>query len=367
MVFLTMLLIPTLIALGFLVFGGPKITFKEFLCQIGIQVVLIAGCAFFVATGNTSDVEVLNGRVKSKAKEKVSCSHSYTCNCRTVCSGAGKSRSCSTVCSTCYEHSYDWDWAVYLDIGNRLEIDRIDRRGNNEPPRFTAVQIGEPASVTHGYTNYVKGSPDSLFRHQGLLEKYIKELPKYPSNIFDYYKVNRTILIGATLENVEQWNKELSETNAELGKTKQANLVLVFTKNKPQDYFYALEQHWIGGKKNDIVLVMDVNDAGILNWVNVMAWTNDKMVEVTLRDAIMKVGKVDRQQILSVAKDNINQFYVRKPMKDFEYLKSIVTPTTGQWVFSMIVGLIASIGLGIFFHRNDTFGEEYINRYIYRR
>mgnify|MGYP006897338188 CR=1 FL=1 len=40
-------------------------------------------------------------------------------------------------------------------------------------------------------------------------------------------------------------------------------------------------------------------------------------------------------------------------MKEFAYLKSNITPTMTQWVVSMIVGLLVSVGLGVFFVKNE--------------
>jgi hypothetical protein len=45
-------------------------------------------------------------------------------------------------------------------------------------------------------------------------------------------------------------------------------------------------------------------------------------------------------------------------MKDFEYLSGLIKPTTGQWIFAMVFGLILSVGMNIFLEMNDIFDEE---------
>lgn len=50
-------------------------------------------------------------------------------------------------------------------------------------------------------------------------------------------------------------------------------------------------------------------------------------------------------------------------MKDFEYLKNAITPTFGTWIAAMIVGLISSIGLGIFFYNNGHDHEHETRRW----
>ena len=359
MILLTMLIIPTIVALAFFVLSGKRITIKEFLTQMAVQVVLMTCIAYGVSCQNTHDVEILNGRVTRKVRDVVSCRHSYQCNCYESCTGSGQNQSCTTICQTCYEHSYDVDWDVHTSIGRTISIDTIDRQGLLQPPRWTSVIIGEPVSISNWYTNYIKGSPDSLFRHQGLTEKYEKSIPGYPGNIYDYYRLNRLVLVGVTLTDATHWNRDLSELNATLGASKQVNIVVVAVKNAPQDYFYALEQSWIGGKKNDVVLVVSVDDSNNIQWTEVMAWTDNKMLHVSLRDQVNAVGSLTREPVIRALSNAVGAFYVRKPMKDFEYLSGLVKPTTGQWIFSMIFGLVLSVGLGVYMVRNDVFNEEY--------
>src|SRR3972149_2325862 len=98
MIFLILFLIPALIALGFLIFGGRRTTFWEFLAHLGAQAA-VAGVSIGICYyANTSDTEVWNAKVVSKNHARVSCSHSYPCNCREVDCG----EDCTmTVCDTC--------------------------------------------------------------------------------------------------------------------------------------------------------------------------------------------------------------------------------------------------------------------------
>lgn len=365
MVLLIMMLIPTFVALGFLVFGGRSVTLPEFFAQMGIQLVAMGIVCFAVSCQNTADVEIWNGRVAQKAREEVNCSHSYQCNCYQSCTTDSKGgQSCTTICQTCYEHSYDVEWPIYTTNRERIEIDTIDRQGLDQPPRWTSVKIGEPTAVAHSFTNYVKASPDTLFRHQGLTEKYKDMLPAYPGEVYDYYRINRLSTLGISLPNADEWNKKLSELNADLGARKQVNMVVVVVKDQPMDYFEALEQAWIGGKKNDVVLLVDVDSALNIQWVESMAWTDNKIFQVSLRDDVMATKVLDVDGVLSALRNNVDKNFVRKPMKDFEYLSSTVTPTFGQWLFAMIFGTALSIGLGLFFLNNDVFGGD---RYGYYR
>jgi len=305
---------------------------------------------------DTHDTEILNSRISGKKKVYVSCSHSYRCNCRTVTSGSGKNKTTSTVCDTCYEHSNDWDWDVYTGIGNTITINRVDRRGSNEPPRWTNVKINEPASVTHGYKNYIKASPGSLFRRTGQIDDEKQVFPVYPGDIFDYYRLNRLVLVdGAKVSDPYYWNADISELNAKIGAKKQANVIVVLTQNQTPDYFYKLEQHWIGGKKNDVILVANLGSDRKPTWVNVMTWENNEIFKIKVRDELLEKSSFERWDVIDVLERNIIKYHDRKPMASFEYLMATITPSTTEWIVSILIGVFISVGMSIFFHKNETF------------
>lgn len=331
---------------------------KELAITVAVLFFISGISALICYHSNTSDTEIWNGVVTSKSKERVSCSHSYSCNCRNVCTGSGNNRSCSQVCDTCYEHINDWDWRVNTSIDESVNIQRIDRRGSDEPPRWTKVRIGEPFSSQRSYTNYIKAAPDTLFRHQGLQEKYKVSLPDYPDDVHDYYRLNRVVLVGSPpITEAQKWNESLSELNSRIGSQKQVNIILVLSKNKPRDWFYALEEKWVGGKKNDVVLVANLDDTGKPMWVEVMAWTTHPLFKIKLRDSFLELTKVEKDATISLLEVNILKYHKRKPMADFEYLKASITPSVTQWIVTLILGLLIASGLSWFFHHNEVFPE----------
>lgn len=354
MVFLILLLVPCIPALLGFFFKG-RITKKEFALQVGVQVVLAVGMAFFIHHQSMHDVELWNGYVTSKQSHHVSCEHSYQCHCHDVCDSKGK---CREECDTCYEHSYDVDWDVYTSNSETIAIDRIDRQGTLEPPRYASVVFGEPTTVAHSYKNYIKASPDSLFRHQGLIEKYQRFIPSYPNQVYDYYHADKFVTVGFRMDD-RNWDIALEKLNAEVGRPKQANIIVVVVRNQPQEYFYALEEAWIGGKKNDTILVIGVDDHLVPQWATVMCWTSQEIFKVRLRDDIMaEGGPLDRMKVMADLQKDVTQYYVRKPMAEFQYLEASITPTSGQWVGTIVVGLIISVILTIVTTKYDLFGED---------
>lgn len=348
MIFLSLLLIPVLIALCGLIFGRGKITPKEFGLHLLAQLFIAIISAAVIYHQNVIDTETLNGAVINKKRVEVHCRHSYSCHCVTISCGKG---CVSTICQTCYDHDYDVDWNVYSNIGD-WGIDTLDRQGLKEPPRWTIVKVGEPVSKQDTYENYIKGAPGTLFKDQGLEEKYKAVMPDYPGTIYDYYRNDRVVTIGYALPELKQWVNDVSTLNSIVGYQKGCNIILVVGRKLNREYFYALSQHWIGGKKNDITVLISM-DGERLEWAQVMAWTDHELFKVKLRNALMDIGKLDRAEILKAIDSNVRKEYVRKSMKDFKYLQASIKPTTTQWMWAMAIGAIVSILLTIFFYKED--------------
>lgn len=356
MVYLTFFAIPLLVAVGFYLFGGGRITLRELSAQLLAQAVIVAGISAAAYHSRVGDFEIWNGRVASKNRQVVPCSHSYPCRCRSVSCG----KDCrTTVCDTCYEHMFDVDWNLRTTNGEGLTIDRVDRQGLREPARWTAVKIGEPTAVSHYYENYIKGAPDSVFREQGESQG---PLPAYPGNVYDYYRLDRLVTVGVPVGDYPEWNRELSEHNADLGARKECNMAVVLT-NRPRPWFKELERGWIGGKKNDSVLVVGVDTEMKIQWADVMTLAKDARYKVNLREAIVGIGKLERKKVLETFRAILERDYTRKPMDDFEYLKASIRPTRTAYFLGILFGSLIALFISLYMHENDVFGEGWNGNY----
>lgn len=364
MPFFILFLIPAVV--GMIAFRLlPGITWKEFALQMAAQAVVAGLFVAVIYTANTSDTEVLHGVVTGKERKTISCQHSYPCRCQTSCSGSGRRRSCRKVCSTCYEHSVDYDWRLDSSLEITTSVDRVagDRQGVHEPPRWTVARVGEPFAVEHSYTNYIKAAPGSLFRRQGLIDKYAGKLPAYPDRVYDLYRHDALVLVnGARVSDPRAWNQRLAEINARLGPSKRVDVTLVLVRDLPQEYFYALEQAWIGGKKNSVVLVIGVNEALAPQWATVMSWSKSEWLKVYLRGSVMELPTLERDLLLRILELEVLVDFEHRSMKDFEYLASSIAPTTTEWILGMVLGLLVCLGLTWAFHRYDVFGDEGFTR-----
>lgn len=330
-----------------------ELTWRETaLCSIAPVILMCSLYAAFYYQ-ETSDTEVLNGVVTKKERDEVHCRHSYECNCYYTTSRSSNGTTSTTKhCSTCYEHRFDVDWDVLTTIGN-YTVDTIDRQGLQEPPRWTIVNQGDPVAKTSSYTNYIRGAKASLFNFEQY-KQYTAQVPEYPDTIYDMYKINRVIDIGANITNKVELDNGLSYVLSRIGGKKQVNIVLVFT-NQQEEFSYGVRNKWLGGKKNDLIINIGVDKTYNIQWVKTFGWSSNEMVYIKLRDDLKSVGNItNTKRLLDVIETDVSAYYQRKHMKDFEYLQNEVEPATEKLMWALIICVLLSIGLTIWCIREDV-------------
>jgi hypothetical protein len=359
--FLLLFIIPILVPSLAFIFLNKTITVKEFLLHIGIQAVVASLSLVIIYYSDTSDTETWSGVIIKKDKEIVSCEHTYQCNCHRSCSGSKSNRSCTNICSVCYYHVFDIDWTYYSTDNDRSTVSRVDSQGTRIPPSWNNISVGDPSASLHTYTNYIKGSTSTLFKSQGLKGNYLPILKdlKYPNKVYDYYKINRFITHGFSMPNSKDWNMEIMNLNKKLGFSKQVNVIVVLVKDIDHDFFNAIEEHWLGGKKNDLIVVAGVDaldDRAVIKWTDVMTWSKTEDIKIAIRNSFIDLKEIKFNSpgvVTEIIERNILDKYERKPMSDFEYLKKSIRPSPFALGISLLIGLLISIGLTILWHKKD--------------
>lgn len=351
--FLLLLLIPVIIAVAVLIFSKGKITIPEFGGLIAAPALLAWLLISLFTYKDMKSKELWNGQITAKHRDEVSCSHSYECNCYYTeeCSGSGSNRTCSSVrhCSTCYEHRYDVDWNLDASTKESMSIDRIDRQGLGMPPRWGSAFVGEPFTSEHSYDNYLLLHKDSvLFGGEGNVDKFRPLIPPYPK-VYDYYRANHFMLLGGPLVDSKVWNWLVNEANKKLGPTKQVDLIFIVVKTADPNYVRALKTAWLGAQKNDFVVVIGSLDGHKIEFADVVSWSPKEDLKVEVRDLIQGTTLDDRDKIVNGTADLVNAKFQRLHMKEYKYLLSTVELTTGEMTTSMILCVLAEIGLVIFF------------------
>jgi len=330
------------------------ISFYEFLAQVGMSLFISLVSIAIIYFSALSFTEVHNSYVVKKYFQDVHCRHSYSCNCVTTCSTSGNTTSCSEHCDTCYEHSFDRDWIVKAHSGNKFDIDSIDRQGLIPSSFYLNVNMNDPVSYTRSYINYIKASQGSLFLDETKNQQYAKFLPEYPIRIYNYYNLNRIINLTWKVHITQTDQMKLSNLNARLGEKKQVNVILVLVKEIDQNYAYALNAHWRGANKNDVVVIVSTDGKQIF-WSDSFYLKSSSKLRIYLRDSILTMKKFDLDQLLETIESNVSQHFVREHMKNYEYLKYSIVPTKAQFIVALIFNLICSIGLSVFFHKEEVF------------
>lgn len=356
MILMLLVLIPVIVGGGFFIMSTVqdsrwrRINFMEFLVMEALMVILMVSGYYIARQYKMTDTEIWSGYVTDKQSQHVSCEHSYSCNCTTDSEGR-------TTCDTCYEHFYDVDWNVYTNNGEAFEIARVDRQGVDEPPRWSQVKIGDPTAIQHRYVNYIKANPYTLFKKTGLAKKYTGLIPRYPINVYDYHYCDRFIAVNTAVPESRWWNQKLQRINGDLGNKKQVNIIMLAVNCADRGYRYALEEAWFGGNKNDIVIILGTPNYPEIQWVEVMSWSNSEALKIELRDDITEIGemKENREKIADLIRQKIEEQFERRHMSDFKYLLAgIKPPPWANWLLG-IIGIIAAIGLSIYFQNNDPF------------
>lgn len=301
-------------------------------------VLLVLSLGYFIESrAQGEDTEILSGKVVGKSREVVSCEHSYPCRCRQECSGRGNQRSCFEVCDICYEHPFDVDWDVKTTVGT-ISIDRLDSQGLAQPPRWTKVKNDEPVSKVADYENYVKAVPGALYTRIST-----EPTPPYPGKIYDYYHVDRVVDWHANIPeaDLKSLNEQISLDLREVSPVKQVNLVVVVTSSPTSMFAENLKAAWLGGKKNDVVLVIGLSQYPSIAWVSVFSWSSDDLLNIKLRDAVLAHGNLDVKAV-DLAVTDISKLWTRRHMSEFKYLKHEIKPSSLAYILIFLIGLLSA-------------------------
>lgn len=338
-----------------------EFTWQEGLWQAGATL-LFTGFMWLMGTMSmTADQQMIHGAVTQKVRDEGSYMESYSCNCSTRCSGSGKTRSCSTHCQTCWRRVYFVDWFFKSTIGNiQIDYDRSYSQSvwrSPDPNTYTAGYVGEPCAKWEMFENLIKGSPDSLFNqgeYANGLEKF--NAPEYPG-IGNIYHANGVIANGVKVD-TKVWNGMIQEYLRTLGPQKQASIKLIFTKERDPRYKLAVEKAWLGGKKNDIVIVIGAPDYPKVAWVDgfTFAKTSGNYLMINkIKDGITKAGDLSNPQAIgSIVRDHVSASFKRKKMEEFEYLRNEIAPGVWGLVLMALLQLAMNIGLTWHFVKNGV-------------
>ncbi len=341
---LGLLLVPLIVAGLGLVLLRYTITIKEAAVQFGAAALIVL-CGYGIASCQAiEDTQHLNGRLTAKIKRERSC-----CHCHQECISRDSKGNCTVSHEVC-DHSRDWQWWLDTTVGS-IDIETC-KHSSSDPQRWTEAVIGEPVSIESSYDNYLKADPDSLLRHND--KRFVSSVPNYPE-VYDLYRKHSVISNGVEIP--REWERYVRDIGADFGASLQVDVTVLLTNVQDPVYVQSVESKWLYGPKNSLTLVLGVDKERKVSWVGVVTISKVEELKVRLREDI-KGKSIDSIEIVGILRENVRKYFKRTSMSEFEYLANNWQPSTGVLVFLYILGLVVSVGLGIYFHQEDVFGEQ---------
>lgn len=371
-IFYLLCLIPLTVAVVAKIWFRHTISWLEFAAQGAIGVVFLAIVYFTGTYSAMADTEIHNGRVTQKVREHDSYIESYSCNCRSVKVG----KTSTTQCSTCYRTHYTVDWYLKSTIGN-ISIDSADWTSRAvyalpNPSSYDQAVVGEHCAKTSSYSNYIKAAPDSIFHNVGVFDKKLTAMvPEYPY-VRDIYKRNNVLTVGISRDqHIEALESSIDDALKNLGKKKQVNINVVIANTDNRLFRYALEREWLGGKKNDVTVVIGAPEYPNIKWVQAFTFANsadNNLLTTSIRNELLNLQSTGHnltspQIVANMITQLVDQQYRRKSMEDFEYLKDSIEPPTWVLVLSIVLSILLGGGLTYYFHHNEIGGSPRRNTY----
>lgn len=339
-------LIPIAVGVALLTFSR-RYTWHEWLASSLLSFAVAGVCHWFAIQGMVADEETWSGHVTSVQYQPEWTERYEEAVYRTVTDSKGNTSTEFSHYETRYaRHPEEWtahsvigrfrmDRAHYDQLvrafGGRTEPALGDRSGDHggtmssgDPMDYvTQNETGhiEPVAKSVAFENRVKASP-SVFSYAPLSEEERAGLPDYPVTR-DTWSTGRNMNSGIP-------SADWDALNGVLGPAKFVNLVIVRLPSEAASR--RLEAHWVGGKKNDLVLTFGDG------WARVFGWTQSSLVKRNL-EALLVEHPVNRA-ILPLIEAEVRKNYVKTDWHRFDYLDLQPRPVH----FAYMLGLQAVFG-----------------------
>jgi len=373
-------LIPLIIGGIMCIRNKNEFTWKEWIVN-SVLCLCTAGIMHAIAVTNiTSDTETWSGKVTS-VKFIPTWIESYRIQ-HTVHHSSGSGEHKITWTTTYYTHhtsthpdrwtvdttlpyyTFDTDFNTYKNLFNELGSTKISTPGTRRTMKDSSkMKEGDPndyvtqnttgviipVNKKYDFENRVKAA-STLFSFTPIPDNI--KLPDYPQNSNTF--TSDRLVGSATLLDIRKFD----EMNSRLGPTKRVNVIFVGLNNVTSVNGKWLESKWLGGKKNDVVVVW-----GGLNstpeWVYAFGWTDRKTVLRSLESIIMKFGGTN--EAIPYVEKEIFDNYQLKNWHDFDY---IAIPISLNYIIGFsIFTLVSQCILMWWYHHNDIKENAYSRTY----
>lgn len=374
------MLIPFVMAVILLAFFHHRTKWWEFAIPLAVSALLCGGFKVLAEYSATKDMEIWNGWVtQARYYEDWNEYIHKTC---TMCVAHDKNGACSSTitydCSYVDYHpehwqitesngyefevtkaTYDYLVRLFLPLGAHPIFVELNRNYHtNDGDMYQADWPGtdatvEPVNLSFNYENRVQASR-SVFNYE-----HISEEEAQKAGLFSYPDVtlfNYPAVLGDCGEHTKEANDLLRFHNSKLGRDKKLRMWLLCTPSTDPTFGQLQESFWVGGNKNEVVLVLGEG------WTHVFSWTDSKEALIEIRDYAASVR--EPLSIVSfMAARLAKEKELRRDFQEFSYL-TVETPTWAI-VVTFVVTLLVNLGLSYFIIVNEFHDDDHY--YGYRR
>lgn len=287
-----------------------------------------------VVTGFVTGKEIINVKVQEKG-----------CNIKQNCYVDGKM------------------YLVDSTVG-QVQIPIVDDYGMAIPPRFDSVDLGESFSTEMKYIDFFEMSKKIDFSNVSD-NIYMNKIPDYPQ-IINYYKFNGMIIVGSIKKNFLNLNKELSKEMIKWYPKYDLNIIVfLLSDNYDASYFEALESKWNGGKRNDVVIVVQMDTKSDVNWAKVMARSQSDDFKNSIAFELENIKDINTEKLINVIDKNLKEKYtkIKVSENDNEFsflLNPLITPA--DQVLYAIMSLVGLLLMTIALYKYDLHEKSEANR-----
>ena len=216
--------------------------------------------------------------------------------------------------------------------------------GGNPDDYESANRSGwiEPVTKLVQFKNKIKATP-STFSFSKVPDG-MKGVFGYPANDNPFISDR---LLGTALATVDLF--EFDKMNARLGPAKRVNVIMVGMGAADSMLGEWQKSKWIGGKKNDIVILWGGNNKKP-TWVKVFGWTDEETCKRDLETIVLDNGATT--QVLPLIEAEIRLHYKLKDWeKAFAHI-SVPAPAWALWTYFGVM-VVSQIGLWWWFMDNE--------------
>ena len=239
--------------------------------------------------------------------------------------------------------------------GTKFEGQRVGRESYTWRADWDSRDITRlPYTSKHRYENRIKASDLSVF-NISLVDDAMADtlgLFRYPERHKGLYE---PVVLGYDLP--PGLYKKYSRLNGKYGPSNQLKLWVLVFRNKPSTVGTYQENYWVKGNKNELVVVMSLDDVDQVQWVRTFSWATSDDLTVAARMKVTEIGKMNVtgwSEYHDWLDENLGRFR-RREFAEFSYIE--VEPSTASIVTIIVLSLLSSIGWGFWIVNNDV-GEE---------